>query len=149
MAHIIPKLQENKEKTRNYLNLPRKLIEFLGWKKGDEIRFEFNSLYAKEINKSQITLVNIKLYKAMNPALALIEEESKKWSKIIKNINSLSTKISLEKWNNLTEEKTFPKIEFEKIPKEAQINHFEGRRRAFKMDLKEISRQIKNLKRRN
>jgi len=153
MAHIIPKLQENKEKTRNSLNLPRNLINSLGWKKGDKIGFMPNLTYDKKIDKSQITLVNSRLDKifdmAMNPGLTFIEEESKKWFSFTKNINALSKKISLEKWRELTREKTpliYPKI---KIPKQELLNHLEKRRRLVKMDLKEMSKQIKNLKRRN
>lgn len=153
MSHIIPKLQENKEKTRNSLNLPRNLINFLGWKKGDKIALEPNLIYDKKINKSQIILVNIRLDKAMNPGLNFIGEESKKWFNYIKNIRTLSKDsqkniLSLGKDRWFAGEKTpliYPKI---KIPKKELINHLEKRRKFLKMELKEMSKQIKNLKRR-
>lgn len=157
MAHIIPKLQENKEKTRNSLNLPRKLIKLLGWKKGDKIGFMPNLTYDKKIDKSQIILVNKRLDKifdwAMNPGLTFIGKESQKWFNHRKNIGALSKDsqkniLSLEKSREFAGEKTpliYPKI---KIPKKELINHLEKRRRVWKMDVKKMSKQIKNLKRR-
>ncbi len=161
MAHVIPKLQENKEKTRNSLNLPRELIKFLGWKKGDKIGFIFNPTYNKKINKSQITLVNIRLDKifdkTMNPGLTFIEERSKKWFNHIKNISALSKDsqkniLSLEKSREFAGEEVsiiYPKIELSnKFTKKIVIEGLSKRRSILKEESKEISRQIKNLKRR-
>ena len=162
-----PKLQEKKEKNnrkRYFIEIPSKFIKWLEWKKGDKINF-WPSL--ADNDKSTFTVINMKLAEKTNPGLNYIDWRQKCLNKFYKGAKKhfrawkeRSEQEQLEedfKLGNIPRDigvfrspednqlKLYPKI---KISKKVQINHFEIRRKWLKMDLKEMSKQIKNLKRR-
>lgn len=167
-----PKLQEKKEKNkrkRYFIEIPSKFIKWLEWKKGDKINF-WPSL--ADNDKSTFTVINIKLAEKTNPGLSYIDWRQKCLNKFYKG-----TKKHFRAWKERSEQeqleedfklgniprdigvfrspednqlKLYPKIELsEKFTKEMAIAGRLKRRLFLKEELKEISKQIKNLKRRN
>jgi hypothetical protein len=174
MTHKLLKLQQTKQ-DKSSVNIPKKVIKLLDWKKGDKLHLKLEpQLWKEGINPSRIILVNQRLDPYKESPINFITERIDDWFNYVKGMKNIPKKekegaIALkqgfdqdyledkENERELNKEglgiskseidgqlKTYPKL---KIPKEMQIAGLEKRRRMLKIDLKEISKCIKNLKR--
>jgi len=172
MARRLSKIQMKKEKDRNRysIEIPKNLMEWANWKQGDLIDF---SPIQVEKNKSQITLINTRLAKGSNPSLDFIRWsylQGNLLNKSIKGMRKGRRKDIFDKKIQLTQEQLQEDIKSDNVPKEIgvyqstydkklkiypkgtilvkdKISGLEKRKAYFKMETKEINKQLKNLRR--
>jgi hypothetical protein len=176
MARKISKLQKKVQKGTGkvgyYLNIPKEVVEASFWKKGDEIVFQKETPSSQDYSK--VILVNKRIYPQVNSALNFISETSRKYRKIMQNLEVMKDKDRIQKAFELTEQNTqeqlLADIEEGNIDKrvvairrksdgkialvpwirhtrEDEISHCINRRRFFKSEIKELSDKLKKLRR--
>lgn len=172
MPTKFPGLQERIEKSgrkRYFIEIPTKFLDWLGWK-GEKMDF---SPSLADNDKSMFTVMNLELYKKANPVLSLISWQERTLKKFYKGARGVSKRrkehllaLSEENQQEQLEEdaqmgnipkgsgifrspedgklKLYPKL---LIPVEEIIMGRERRRKYLRLELKEISKEIKRLKR--